>query len=113
MKPVAPIRRILDKPYQFMPLEMPVIHISETDAVNDFASVLARVRAGAEVIMESDKYPVAVLRAAIEQPVRLLSESLRFAREHGSTAILDGAFGRDLEEIVSSHPEPLHPPSWD
>jgi antitoxin (DNA-binding transcriptional repressor) of toxin-antitoxin stability system len=89
-----------------------VIHISEAEAANDFLSLLARVRAGAEVVIERDKRPVAVVRPA-ERYVRLLSESLRLAKEHGSTATLDGDFGRDLEDIVNSHREPLNPPAWD
>jgi hypothetical protein len=48
----------------------------------------------------------------IERPMRRLSESLRMAKEHGSTATLDGGFGHDLETAVSSHPEPLENP-WD
>ncbi len=41
----------------------PVIHISEREAASDFAAVLARVRAGAEVVIESEgsKLPVAVI----------------------------------------------------
>ena len=89
-----------------------VIHISEAEATNDFASLMARVREGAEVIIEKDARPVAIVRPA-EPHVRLLSESLRLAKEHGSTATLDGDFGRDLEEIINSHREPLNPPAWD
>ncbi len=90
----------------------PVIHISEAEAASDFASLMARVRAGAEVVIEQDARPVAVLRPA-EPHVRLLSESLRLAREHGSTVTLDEDFERDLEEIINSHREPLNPPAWD
>lgn len=90
----------------------PVIHISEAEAASDFASVLARVRAGAEVVIESGKLPVAVIRPA-EPHVRLLSESLRLAKEHASTATLDGDFARDLEAAIDSHREPLNPPAWD
>jgi len=89
-----------------------VIHISEAEATNDFASLMARVREGAEIIIEKDARPVAVVRPA-EPHVRLLSESLRLAKEHGSTATLDGDFARDLEEIINSHREPLNPPAWD
>jgi antitoxin (DNA-binding transcriptional repressor) of toxin-antitoxin stability system len=67
-----------------------VIYISEADAASDFAGLLAHVRAGAEVVIESGKLPVAMVRPA-EPPVRLLSESLRLAKEHASTATLDGA----------------------
>ncbi len=89
-----------------------VIRISEAEAVNDFQSVLTRVRAGSEVVIERDAEAVAVIRAA-EPHVRMLSESLRLAREHGSKATLDGDFGRDLENIVNSHRDPLNPPAWD
>jgi len=89
-----------------------VIHISDAEAASDFASVLDRVREGAEVVIEHDARPVAVVRPA-EPHVRLLSESLRLAREHASTATLDGDFARDLEEVINSHREPLNPPAWD
>jgi antitoxin (DNA-binding transcriptional repressor) of toxin-antitoxin stability system len=92
--------------------DMALIHISETDAINDFASVLARVRAGEEIVIESNRGPVALVRPA-GRPVRLLSESLKRAREHGSTVTLDGDFAGDLEDIIGRHPEPLNPPAWD
>src|SRR6266571_2620620 len=41
-----------------------VIHISEAEAASDFASLMARVRAGAKVIIENGARPVAVLHAA-------------------------------------------------
>jgi prevent-host-death family protein len=88
------------------------IHISEAEAANDFAALLARVRAGAEFIIEHDAEPVAVVHPA-EPRVRLLSESLRLARKHGSAATLDEDFARDLEEVIGSHREPLNPPPWD
>ena len=92
---------------------MALTHISEADAINDFASVLARVRAGEEIVIESDKDPVALVRPAAKRPVRLLSESLRRAREHGSKVTLDGGFTNDLEQVVRGHPEALTPPAWD
>lgn len=88
------------------------IRVSEVEAANDFASLLARVRAGAEVVIERDAEAVAVIRPAAPH-VRLLSQSLRLAKERGSSATLDGDFGRDLEAVVSSHGEPLTPPAWD
>lgn len=89
-----------------------VIHISEAEAASDFPSLLARVRAGAEIVIERDAEAVAVIRPA-EPYVRLLSESLRLAKKHGSKATLDGGLARDLEEVVKSHREPLNPPPWD
>jgi antitoxin (DNA-binding transcriptional repressor) of toxin-antitoxin stability system len=91
---------------------MATIHISEAEAARDFAGLLARVRAGAEVVIDKGVSPSVVLRVANEPAVRRLSESLRMAREHGSTATLDGDFARDLEAAITSHPEPLQS-AWD
>jgi antitoxin (DNA-binding transcriptional repressor) of toxin-antitoxin stability system len=93
-------------------MSKPVIRISEAEAASDFPSVLARVRAGTEFVIERDANAVAVIRPVVPQ-VRLLSESLRVARERSSTAVLDGDFGRDLEHVVNSHRDPLNPPAWD
>lgn len=93
-------------------MSKPAIHVSEAEAANDFPSLLARVRAGAEVVIERDAEAVAVIRP-IAPHARLLSESLRLARERGSNATLDGGFGHDLEAVISSHREPLTPPAWD
>ncbi|MFZ0523419.1 MAG: hypothetical protein WAL95_20500 [Candidatus Acidiferrales bacterium] len=131
-----------------------VIHISEEEAASDFASLMASVRAGAEVIIESHAQPVAVIHPAepvrrtisecialakkheeetaqvpVLDPdfakdvgeivndrrpsVRLLSESLRLAEQHGSTATLDDGFSKYLEAAVESHREPLDPRAWD
>jgi len=93
-------------------MSKPAIHVSEAEAANDFPSLLARVRAGAEVVIERNAEAVAVLRAA-EPNVRLLSESLRLAKGRGSNTTLDGEFGRDLEAVIGSHREPITPPAWD
>lgn len=92
---------------------MALRHISEADAINDFASVLARVRNGEEIVIESDKDPIAFVRPAANRPVRLLSDALRRASRRGSNTTLDGGFTEDLEQAVSGHPEPLTPPAWD
>ncbi len=93
-------------------MSMAVIHISEAEAARDFAALLARVRAGEEIVIESDA-PAVVLRVAVPAgPGRLLSEVIAAAESRGSSARLDGSFAHDLEEAVNSHPEPLEPPSW-
>jgi len=94
-----------------------VIHISEEDAARDFAGVLARVRAGAEVVIESDARAVAVLRPAGEElGPRLLSESLALAKEHAENLhhepTLDADFASDLEEIIKSR-KPREISSWE
>ncbi len=41
-----------------------VIHIADVEAASNCASLLDRVRAGAEAVIEHDAHPVAVLRPA-------------------------------------------------
>lgn len=81
------------------------IHISEEEAARDFAGVLARVREGAEVVIESDARPVAIVRPAGDEfRPRLLSESIALAKEHaeklGYEPRMDPDFANDLEEIA-------------
>ena len=88
-----------------------VIHISEAEAASDFAALMARVRAGAKVIIENGARPVAVLHAA--EPVRrTISECIALLPED-STATIDPDFAKDVEEAIESHREPLNPPAWD
>ena len=55
-----------------------MIHISATEAARDFAGLLARVHAGAEVVIEDGPLTLAVVRPAGEEfRPRLLSESNR------------------------------------
>jgi len=110
---VSRVQSKLVTPVYNLVMAKDVIHISEAEAARDFASLMARVRSGTEVVIEDNAQPVAVVRRVAEPFVRLLSESLRLAREHGSTVTLDGEFGRDLEEVIASHREPLSPPAWD
>ena len=91
--------------------DMGTIHISEAEAARDFPGLLARVRAGAEVVIESGAAPIAILRApapsrrSIEECIALLPED--------STATIDEDFARDVQEAVAAHREPLNPPAWD
>jgi len=85
-----------------------VIHISEAEALSNFADVLARVRAGAEVVIEKDARAVAIVRPAGDEfRPRLLSESIARAKAHeedtGEVPVLDPDFAADLEEIIKGH----------
>ena len=91
-----------------------VIHVSKAEAASNFAALLERVTEGAEVIIESEARPVAVMRAPTAHGTglgRLLSESIAILEARGSTVTLDSDFGRDLEEVINSHDEPLAPPT--
>jgi antitoxin (DNA-binding transcriptional repressor) of toxin-antitoxin stability system len=88
-----------------------VIHISEAEAASDFAGLLARVRAGAEVVIESGKLPVAVIHAPVPAR-RTISECIALLPAD-STATIDADFARDVEAAVENHREALEPPAWD
>lgn len=79
-----------------------IIHITEAEAADNFAALLARVRAGAEVVIERDKYPIAVLHAPT--PIRrTIAECIALLPED-STAVIDEDFVKDIEAVVASHP---------
>ena len=84
----------------------PVIHVSDAVAANDFASLLDHVSAGAEVIIERDSRPVAVVQPANEPSGRSLSESIALAEAHareiGYEPTMDSAFAADLREIINT-----------
>jgi antitoxin (DNA-binding transcriptional repressor) of toxin-antitoxin stability system len=90
-----------------------VVHISATEAAQNFLAVLARVQAGAEVVIEQDEKTIAVVSPPPQQPGRLLSEAIAMAEARGSSVTLDEDFAQDLEDIINSHREPLNPPSWE
>lgn len=92
-----------------------VVHISEAEALSNFADVLARVRA--EVVIESNARPVAVVRPASDEfRPRLLSESITLAKKHaaelGYEPRMDPDFAADLEEIIMRR-KPWNPPAWE
>lgn len=92
-----------------------VIHISEAEAASQFAALIARGRAGTEVIIESGKRPVAILHAA--EPVRRsISECIALAKTHeeetGRAPVLDADFAADVEEILRQR-KPWNPPTWE
>ena len=88
-----------------------VIHISEAEAAGDFARLLARVRAGAEVVIENGKEPVAVIHAPA-QPRRSISKCIALLPAE-STATVDPDFAKDVKAAVEGHRDPLEPPAWD
>ena len=92
--------------------DMAQVHMSEAELARDLHAVLEKVRQGAEVIVERDAKPVAVIKAP-QFRGRPIDECIAMARARGSHATLDEDFAKDLEEIINSHHEPLNPPAWD
>ena len=81
------------------------IHVSEADAARNFIGLLAKVRDGEEVIIETGSSPVAVLRrhTTSESP-RLLADAVaragKRAEDLGYEPAMDDDFARDMHDIV-------------
>jgi antitoxin (DNA-binding transcriptional repressor) of toxin-antitoxin stability system len=91
------------------------MHVNESDFVRDVAALLKRVQGGAEIVVERDARPFAVIRAAAA--VRhTLADSIALAKSHenetGSAPVLDPDFADDVEQIIRNR-KPRIPPSWD
>ena len=90
---------------------MATFRTSEADAARDFAGLMARVRAGEEIIIESGSAPIAVLRAPAA-PRRTIQEILALLPKDDSMR-MGADFADDVEAAVAAHREPLNPPEWD
>ena len=97
-------------------LTMATVHIPEDDAMRNFATLLARVRAGEEIVIERDAAPAVMLRVAAEPRGRLLSESIALAEAHakemGFEPVMDAEFAADIEDILRSR-KPRDTSAWD
>jgi len=90
---------------------MEPLHITEGDLANDVRSILQRVETGAEIIIERNAQPVAVIRPA--EPVRRRVSECIALMPADSNATIDSDFAKDVEEAIAAHREPLEPPAWD
>jgi antitoxin (DNA-binding transcriptional repressor) of toxin-antitoxin stability system len=89
-----------------------VLHISESEATaTDLATLLARVRAGVEIVIERDRLAIAILHPA-ESARRTISECIALLPED-SSATIDPDFAKDVDAAAQSNREPLTPPTWD
>ena len=76
---------------------MGTLHISDADLARDPYAVLAKVEEGVEVIVERNHRPVATIKPS-KRSDRPISACIASAKASGSKVILDGAFGKDVEE---------------
>jgi len=95
-----------------MIMDMGTVRITEAELARDIHAVLAKVREGAEVIVEQDHRPVAVIRP-VQRSGRPISACIASAKSSGSTVTLDGDFGKDVEEGIRQRSQPWNPPSWE
>jgi antitoxin (DNA-binding transcriptional repressor) of toxin-antitoxin stability system len=94
---------------------MAKIHVTEAEAASNFAALMSRVRAGAEVVIENGTLPVIVIHAPVSSS-RSISECIALAKKHeeetGEAPVLDPDFASDVEEIIRNR-KPWNPPAWE
>jgi hypothetical protein len=99
-----------------MIVDVETLRITEAELARDISGVLAKVREGAEVIVEQDHRAVAVIKTP-QGPGRQLSECIALAKafeaQLGYAPVPDADFTADAQAAVDAHREPLSPPSWD
>jgi antitoxin (DNA-binding transcriptional repressor) of toxin-antitoxin stability system len=95
-----------------MIMNMGTLHISEAELARDLSAVLAKVEEGMEVVVERDHRPVATIRPP-KRTGRPISACIASARASASSVMLDGGFGRDVEQGIRERSQPWNPPSWD
>ena len=88
------------------------LRIGDAYLARDPYAVLARVEEGVEVIVERNHRPLATIKTP-KRSGRPISEYISSARTSDSKVILDGDFGKDVEEGIREHSQPWNPPSWD
>jgi len=69
-----------------------VIHISEAEAASDFASLMARVRSDAEVVIEDNARPVAVVPPSEPYVVGVTGDQEAALSAIGLTELIHGLY---------------------
>ena len=92
------------------------LRLTEAELARDIHAVLAKVREGAEVIVEQDHRPVAVIKTP-QGPGRKISECIALAKAHeeqlGYAPVPDPDFAKDAQAVIDARPEPFQPPTRD
>jgi len=90
--------------------------MTEAELARNLHSVLKRVREGAEVVVEEDSLPVAVIRLPAG-PGRPIAECIAIAKAFearvGSAPVIDADFAADVQGAIDAHCEPLDTSVWD
>lgn len=91
-------------------MPMATVRISEAEAAGNFAGLMAQVRAGAEVVIESGSAPVAVIRPVAHPPMSFAERLAQLPTQ--SAAVMDAAFASDVQAGIEAGRDPLNP-AWD
>ena len=95
---------------------MAQLHMTEAELARDLHAVLERVREGAEVVVEENNRPVAVIRMPAG-PGRPIAECIAIAKAYearlGYAPVIDADFAADVQAAIDAHSEPLDTSVWD
>lgn len=89
---------------------METIHVSDVEAARDLPSLLAKVRAGATVVIEHDAQAVATMNPPEPRPLSLRERLAQLPEE--SSAVMDEDFARDVEEARAYYRNQPQHDSW-
>jgi hypothetical protein len=90
---------------------MAVVHITEEEAVKDFADVLSRIDEGNAVVIERKG---SQLELVLRPRMRTVKESLAILDAlPGERGFMDEEFARDVRKFRERHPESLDSSKWD
>jgi antitoxin (DNA-binding transcriptional repressor) of toxin-antitoxin stability system len=92
---------------------MATVHIPESEALADFPTLLARARAGEELIIDSENGPAVVLRQSVSDTRASISDSIRRLSDQGSNTTLDGSFEALLNEAIERHQHDTLDTKWE
>lgn len=85
-----------------------IIRLTEAEAAaTNVTTLLARIRAGTEIVIENEKMPIAVFRA-VDPMRRTIGECIELLPEN-SVATIDPNFPEDVRAAVDSQRQPLIP----
>ena len=92
------------------------LKLTDTQLGCDLHGCLDKVRQGAEVIVEENSRPVALITSPVRAG-RSLSECIALAkaeqRKFAQPPVPDLEFAADVRAAVSAHDTPLEPTAWD
>ena len=94
-------------------LFMAAFHISALEVEKAFPGFLEHAHAGSPIVIDDHEGTSVVLEATGNRPIRPSAEILADLEENGSGFTLDNEFGRDVQEFIDSHREPMRELDWD
>lgn len=92
---------------------MAVIHISEAEAANTLPDLIAKVRAGNRVEIESGSESFAIVPLQAPSKMWTISEAIRRSEARGSKVLLDDKWSDDLEAVIRSHEHETLGDAWE